>query len=75
MIVSVQPGTSAERGGILLGDLLVGLGDEAIEDPRDVFAALGSDSVGKTLRATVIRAGEPLVLDVTIDPHPARSNT
>jgi serine protease Do len=75
MIVAVQPGTSAERAGILLGDLLVGIADEAIEDPRDVFAALGSDSVGKTLRVTVIRAGEPLTLSVTIEPHPARSGT
>jgi S1-C subfamily serine protease len=75
MIVAVQPGTSAERGGILLGDLLVGIGDEAVEDPRDVFAALGADSVGREVRVTVIRAGEPLTLSVTIDAHPARSGT
>jgi S1-C subfamily serine protease len=73
MVVAVQPGTSAERAGILLGDLLVGLGDEAIEDPRDVMAALGPDSVGTTLRATIVRAGAPISVDVTIDPHPARN--
>lgn len=75
MIVAVQPGTSAERGGILLGDLLIGLGDDAIEDPRDVFAALGPDTVGRELRATVVRAGQPMTLTLTIDehPHPSRS--
>ncbi len=73
MIVSVQPGTSADRGGMLLGDVLIGLGDEAIEDPRDVLAALGPESVGRELRATVIRAGRTLTLPVTVSAHPSRS--
>jgi serine protease Do len=70
MIVAVQPGTSADRAGILLGDLLVGLGNEPVEDPRDVFAALGSDTVGRDVSATIIRAGEPMTLQLTIDEHP-----
>jgi serine protease Do len=73
MIVSVQPGTSADRGGMLLGDVLIGLGDEAIEDPGDVLAALGPESVGRELRATVIRAGRPMTLMVTVSAHPSRS--
>jgi S1-C subfamily serine protease len=70
MIVAVQPGTSADRAGILLGDLLIGLGNEPIEDPRDVFAALGADTVGRSVSATVIRAGAPITLELTIDEHP-----
>jgi serine protease Do len=70
MVVAVQPGTSADRAGILLGDLLVGRGNEAVEDPRDVFAALGADSVGRELSATIIRAGAPMTLVLTIDEHP-----
>jgi S1-C subfamily serine protease len=70
MIVSVQEASAAERAGILLGDLLVGLAGQAMEDPRDVFAALGPDSVGKTLDASIIRAGQLTTLSVTIDPHP-----
>jgi serine protease Do len=70
MIVAVQPGTSADRAGILLGDLLVGLGDEPIEDPRDVFAALGADAVGRDVSATIIRAGVPMTVTLTIDEHP-----
>jgi S1-C subfamily serine protease len=73
MIVSVQPGTPADRAGLMLGDLLVGLGDEPIEDPRDVFAALGPDTVGQTLRATIVRAGRSTELSLTVDAHPGRS--
>jgi S1-C subfamily serine protease len=72
MVVSVQAGTSADRAGILLGDLLVGLGGEPMEDPRDVFAALGPDTVGRDMQATIIRAGHPLTLNLTIDEHPER---
>jgi S1-C subfamily serine protease len=72
MVVSVQPGTSADRGGILLGDLLVGLGGDPMEDPRDVFAALGPDTVGREMQATIVRAGHPLKVTLTIDEHPER---
>lgn len=73
MVVSVQPGTSADRGGMLLGDVLVRLGDDVIEDPRDVLAALGPESVGRDLRATVIRAGQPVELTVTVAAHQSRN--
>jgi S1-C subfamily serine protease len=70
MIVSVQEGSAADRAGILLGDLLVGLAGEAMEDPRDVFAALGPESVDKALDASIIRGGKLITLAITIDPHP-----
>ena len=70
MVISVQPGTAAGRAGLMLGDLLVGLGDEIIEDPRDVFAALGPDTVGQRLNATIIRGGQRIELALTIDEYP-----
>lgn len=70
MIVSVQPGSPADRGGILLGDVLIGLGEDAIEDPRDVLAALGAETIGRSLRATVIRAGRSTEVMVAVAPHP-----
>lgn len=70
MIVSVQDGTAAERAGILLGDVLVGLAGQAMEDPRDVFAALGPESVGHALDASIVRGGQLITVSVTIDPHP-----
>jgi S1-C subfamily serine protease len=75
MVVSVQPGTPAERGGILIGDVLVGLGGQTMEDPKDVFAALGPESVGRELSATLVRAGHPHTLTLVVDPHPERSQS
>jgi len=53
--------------------VLVGLGDEPTEDPRDVLAALGPDAVGRELRATIVRAGAPMTIVVTVGEHPGRS--
>lgn len=75
MVVSVQPGTSADRAGILIGDVLVGLGGQAMEDPKDVFAALGPESVGGELAGTLVRAGQPLTLTFVVDAHPERSQS
>jgi len=72
MLVDVQRGTSADRAGMLLGDILVALDDQRMEEPRDVLATLGPESVGKELRALLVRAGAPLTLSVTIDELKAR---
>lgn len=75
MVVSVQPGTPADRAGVLLGDVLVGLGGQAMEDPRDVFAVLGPESVGRELAGTLVRAGQPITLQLLVDAHPERSDS
>jgi S1-C subfamily serine protease len=72
MVVVVEPGAPADRAGILLGDVLVALGDTPTEDPRDVLGVLGPDTVGQALRATLVRAGAPLTLPITVGEQPAR---
>jgi serine protease Do len=73
MIVAVEPDAPADKAGILLGDLLVALDDQPTADPRDVLAALGPDTVGKELRATLLRGGAPITVAVTVGEHPGRS--
>ena len=73
MVVAVEPGAPAEQAGVLLGDVLVALDDVPTEDPRDVLAALGADTVGRSLRATLVRAGAPVTLSITVGESPAPS--
>jgi S1-C subfamily serine protease len=75
MVVSVQPGTPADRAGILIGDILVGLGGQSMEDPKDVLSVLGPDSVGRELAGTLVRAGQPLTLGLLVDAYPERSQS
>lgn len=73
MIVAVQDGSPADRAGLLIGDLLVGLDEHPMEDPRDVFAVLGPDTIGRELAADIIRAGQPITLGITVTAHPEQS--
>jgi S1-C subfamily serine protease len=70
MIISVQPESAADRAGLLLGDLLIGFDGHAMEDPRELLSALGPDSVGRELAAAIIRGGQPITVNITVDAHP-----
>jgi len=70
VVVNVEPGGPAERGGVLLGDILIALDDAAVSDPRDVLAALTPDRVGQVIRVRVLRGGQPTDLSITVGPRP-----
>ena len=72
LLVSVEPGSPAERAGLLLGDVLLALGAVRTEDVTDVLAAVAPERVGDTLSARVLRGGEPRELSVTIEEQPER---
>ena len=72
MIVAVAPGAPADKAGMLLGDVLVALDGQPTADPRDVLAALGPDTIGRPIEVTVLRAGVPAKLLVTVGEHPSR---
>ena len=71
MVVSLAPDGPAERAGLLLGDVLVGLDDHATADPADVIALLGGDVAGSTVQARVLRAGEPATVPIVVGEQPS----
>lgn len=65
LVLGVESGSPAEKGGLLMGDVVVSLGGQAIADPQDLQAALGPPVVGKATPALVVRAGERKELSLT----------
>jgi len=59
LVTHVDSGGPAERAGILLGDVVIGLEWESVRDLRDVAAQLGPESVGRSMTFDVIRGGVP----------------
>jgi S1-C subfamily serine protease len=64
IVVNVEPNGPADRAGVLLGDVLVALNGKAVSDTGDIQAMLGSQSVGETLNAQIVRGG--VLVDVAI---------
>lgn len=64
LVSSVQPGSAAERAGLLLGDVLLGLGGAALEDAGALQAAL-EDAEAVALQLELLRGGQRLAVAVT----------
>jgi S1-C subfamily serine protease len=66
MVLSIEPGTSAEHGGLELGDILVASGETLLEDPETLQGILRGDAVGKPMNFTVLRAGRAVEIELQI---------
>ena len=66
LLVRVDEGTPAQRGGLLLGDILITLDGHAIHDAEDLQLLLTGERVGKIVAVEVIRGNALQVLQVTI---------
>jgi serine protease Do len=70
MLFGIEPESPADRGGMLLGDILLRIGERAIEDAEDLQMALGPEVVGQPTLIRVVRGGEVRELSVTPGPRP-----
>src|SRR5690606_33148210 len=66
LLASVEQGSPADKGGLLLGDTLVGLDGEKVRHMDDLMALLSGDRVGKSVAARVLRGGQLQELQVVI---------
>ena len=66
LILWLEAGGPAEKGGLLVGDILVAVSGQPVGDPDDLFAALNSDMVGKSIAVEVLRGGKPETVKVTV---------
>lgn len=66
MVMSVETGSPAASGGLLQGDILIGLDGQALRQVDDLQAQLTGERVGKPTSLRVIRTGEARELTVTL---------
>ena len=70
LLVSVDPGSAAEAGGLFLGDTLVALGETPVRQRDDLFNGLGGGRIGKALTVRILRGGKLVELPVSPAAHP-----
>ena len=66
LIVKVDESSPAQKGGLMLGDILVALDGHAITDSEDLQVLLTGDRVGKAIPIDVIRGNALQTLQVTV---------
>jgi S1-C subfamily serine protease len=74
IVISVESGSPADQAGVLIGDVLVKLGDRLISDIGDVHSTLDPDQVGKPLNAQAIRGGALVELTIIVGERFRRAN-
>lgn len=66
LIVWVEDGSPASKGGLLVGDILVAINGQALNDPDELLASLVGKLVGQPADVEVLRGGQPQTLTLTV---------
>jgi S1-C subfamily serine protease len=66
LLVGIETDSPAEKGGLLIGDILVAIGGEIITDPDELLGRLTGSLVGQPTAIQVVRGGQPVTITVTV---------
>lgn len=70
-VAFVQGESPAEAGGLVEGDVIVGVAGESVEDADALRDAVAGHAADATVALEVVREGERVTLDVTLGERPA----
>jgi len=72
LLVSVEPTSAVEEGGMFMGDNLdlVSLGASPVRQMNDLLNGLGIERIGKPFAVCIIRRGQLVELTVSPTVHP-----
>jgi S1-C subfamily serine protease len=66
LLVGVESGSPAAKGGLLVGDIVVAIAGQVVTDPDELVASLSGSVVGAPTPLEVLRGGVPATITVTI---------
>jgi S1-C subfamily serine protease len=70
LLVAVEPDSPAEKGGLLLGDTIVGVSEGPVRQHDDLLAQLSGDRIGQKVEIKLIRGGELTAVTVEVGERP-----
>lgn len=71
IVTSVEPGGPAAAAGLEQGDIIVEAGDDTVEGVGDLLGSLRRRAPGDRLELSVVRAGEPISVEVELGERPS----
>jgi len=66
LVLWLEENGPAQQGGLFVGDTIVAVAGQPVSDPDDLFAALRSDTVGKSVVVEVLRGGKAENVNVMV---------
>ncbi|MBI3168857.1 MAG: trypsin-like peptidase domain-containing protein [Chloroflexi bacterium] len=66
LLVGIEKDSPAEKGGLIIGDILVGVAGVAVEHHDELFTRLSGDVVGKPTPMDVLRGGKLQSVNVVV---------
>ncbi len=66
LVVGVENDSPASKGGLMVGDILVGLAGVPVLHHDELFARLDGEVAGKSTPIDVLRGGQPQTLNVVV---------
>lgn len=66
LVLSVLEGSPAAKAGLFLGDVLLGIDDEPIDNPMTLLAYLTGDRIDHEAQARILRAGNVLTVPIKV---------
>jgi S1-C subfamily serine protease len=66
LIVGVENNSPASRGGLMVGDILVGVAGAPVLHHDELFTRLNGEMAGKSTPIEILRGGQPQTLNVPI---------
>jgi putative serine protease PepD len=62
----VEPNSAADKAGWLVGDILISLDSKVVADIDELQTALRGNTVGRSLKASLLRGGQLIETQVTV---------
>src|ERR1051325_65775 len=66
LVVGVEDGSPASKGGLIVGDILVAVAGVPVLHHDELFTRLNGDVVGKSTPIDILRGGQPQTINVVI---------
>jgi serine protease DegQ len=66
IVLEVEPGSPAQKAGILIGDILLTLADHPVAQLENVQSQLQAENIGRSLAAKIVRGGAVREFSITV---------
>lgn len=66
LVVGIESDSPAEKGGLIVGDILTGLGGQPVTDHDELLSRLSGVLVGQPTQVAILRGGQPQEVSVVV---------